>query len=66
MLGGYRLSGQRILFIQGYVSERGCDELPLITAAQKSLLSPSSAYLSPDRRHLYMPGLQTLQFMRAG
>lgn len=64
--GAYRVLPQHILDIGGSWTERGCDELPLLTAAEKSLLlSPSSAYLSPNRRHLYVRGLQSLQFTRA-
>lgn len=64
--GAYRVLPQHILDIGGSRTERGCDGLPLLTAAEKSLLlSPSSAYLSPNRRHLYMRGLQSVQFTRA-
>lgn len=48
LMGGYHLISPHILRIGGYVSERGCDVPPLLAAAEKSLLSPSSAYLSRD------------------
>ena len=65
LMGGYHRLAPHILRIGGSVTERGCDVPPLLAAAEKSLLSPSSAYLSPDRRNLFLAGLRTLQFTRA-
>ncbi len=48
----------------GRTTERGCDPLALHAAAEKTLFRRFVAHLSPDLRHLYIRGEETLLFKR--
>lgn len=64
LFGNYRVLPHRIGFFMTRVTQRGCDPLRLHEAAEKTLLRPFSSYLSPDLRHLYVRGQETLLFSR--
>lgn len=61
--GRYRVLPHSIKF-GGRVTERGCDPLALHETAEKTIFRPFTAYLSPDLRHLYFRGGDTLLFKR--
>ncbi len=65
LFGNYQVFSHRIGFSMTRVTERGCDALALHEAAEKPMLGPFSAYLSPDHRHLYVRGQEALAFTRA-